>query len=702
MTVSLNQAVRVLVWVAVGVSLGQRAPEAQDAQTKAERLYAQAKHDMDEGNYEAAAQKLRQAIAAKPQSGDCWYLLGQAYHGLGRLDKAGDAYFEALLHLPNGGETQRKVLERLRELADGMPVPEPEPSIEQQLEKAWTGEEWARVADLGAKVIKSGANSPSYVDAHFYVGRAHLELRDPVQAAEKLRRYLQLAPNGRHAEQARALIEELDNDLFYSYVARIENALDQGHLDTARDLIDKARRIRSAGADLIYLEGLAFVLDGQDAKAIEKFEEYLRNAPGGRFAGSCERWIIYLRHPWIVVIQDDRVVRLHSDGTMPRPLSGPEQGKVEQALVSPDGRLVAFVGWNANRNTRNVFIADAFGNKVTGVFQSTGFPSQVTSLHWFEHERGTCLTFVGEDQRSKNYGVFVFEVEGSNKQAFMVPDSETPAFEAGQLRCQWSPDAEHLAWIGAGRSLWVCQASEVRVALRIEERFPVVDFAWGGRWQAGRPGFLIWTDGHTMYKRDVSPTFLTDGPPVPPYIRPRGVKMDELGVSADASIVAAFDRTARTLWVWLAQSCAPLPTITDVDAFAFSDVGTQLAYRTSQGVYITNLVARMGPRYVDGTMGGTQFAWSPVSLELLVWQDDYARLTIDGRFVAGGAVAEPGPFVRPRWSPDATRLAIQKNPGTADEPGAVWVLTRAAPEAKQLHRALAGDRGPFWLAGWAK
>jgi hypothetical protein len=238
---------------------------------------------------------------------------------------------------------------------------------------------------------------------------------------------------------------------------------------------------------------------------------------------------------------------------------------------------------------------------------------------------------------------------------------------------------------------------------KLEERFEVRDFAWGPRVNVDLSGFLIWSDGSQVYRRDANATFLmvADRRHLRPYIGIRGADIAKLGVSADGSTIAAWDRKSRTLHLYAAHPHAiPLAKIEDVHDFAFSKAGRQLAYRTSENIYVTNMVANIPPTRVQGTRSATNFGWSPVTTELLVWQDDWVCLTVDGKPVADGRPKGTGPFVRPRWSPDATRLAIQRNVVSDDEQGAVWVLTRGYPTAQQLHPILPAEKGPFDLVGW--
>jgi tetratricopeptide (TPR) repeat protein len=64
---------------------------------------------------------------------------------------------------------------------------------------------------LEAKLLFEQAISidPTHADAHFWLGMTHLNVGDENETLLTLERYLELVPNGQHAEQAREIISEL-------------------------------------------------------------------------------------------------------------------------------------------------------------------------------------------------------------------------------------------------------------------------------------------------------------------------------------------------------------------------------------------------------------------------------------------------------------------------------------------------------------
>ncbi len=716
---------------------------------RAQQLYGEANELHKQGDYSGAIAAARQVVVLKSDSGLSWLLIGECYvqlnkpeeaikaldralphlepgHALGlcwllkaesyekldELEHAIKAIEEGLPHLEPGSDEQLEAINLLKTCVQEINEPEPDKppdkplataSTEDLLIEAFVGANWPRVIELGEKITKQ-PDSPQYKNAHYFVGMAYLQLdRASLEALKYLRDYLKLSPDGPYAEAVRKLIEPLDSNRFYSLVAEIEEALDTGELAKAREKTEEARKMRKPGHDLTYLNGLTFVLGGQEDKAIHEFERYLSDAPSGRFVHSCKVWLYELRSPWLVVIRNEQVLRIFTDGTKPRAISRvDEHGKAEQALISPDGRMIAFVAWNEKPNTRNVFVCHAFGSEPHGIFDSGGGQSAIRDLHWFQHDRGLWLTFVGED-KARDYGIFLYDSSRIGR-AFMLEGSRSSPANAKNLRCQWSPDAEHLAWIGGDGHLRATQLSTLSTAVKLEDRFEVRDFAWGPRVTSDLPGFLIWTNGHQIFRRDVTPDFLSGGQNAHsrPYINiPQG-HISKLGVSADGTLIGAWDRRSETLHLYVAHPrMSPLGVIEGVQMFAFSNAGRQLAYSTSESIYVTNMVRDIPPTRVRGTRGITEFAWSPVTPELLVWQSDWVCLTVDGKPRAGGRTRESeGPFVEPRWSPDASRVAIQRNAISAREPGSVWVLTTQLPELEQLHLVLPSEQGPFYLVGW--
>ena len=676
--------------------------------------YAKAKTECDQGNYETASQLLREILAQKPDSGESWLLLAECYCDWDRLQQASEAATEALRYLQPGSEVWQQALELNNDIIAKMNEPDEDDKVvvtppattpeEEQLDKAWKAEDWARVDDLARKVIGGGPDLQLHVAAHYYIGKACMALRKPTEGQKYLASYLDLAPDGEYADAARRLLKEAGTALFDVYVADIEKALDVGDLERARDLIDKAKRIRAGGAHLTYLEALTKVIDGQDADASEMFRQYMRDAEAGPYYDGAENRVIQLDHPWLIVIKNGRVYRYNIDGTMPRPLSTPEQGRVEQALMSPDGSQVVFAAWNEQRNTRNLFVVDACGTAATGIFHSVGPGSEIRDMQWFSHGIHDYLTFIGEDPQQKTYGVWWYQLGGKLPEAQMVRASETQPADADQLHSMWSPDGGRLAWLGGrDRYLWVCELTDMTVATKMEERFPVVDFAWGDQAGMDSPAFLVWTDGHRVYKRDVTGGFITNRLPVKkPYLSLANMNVTHLATSADGTVIGSYDARGKVLRLDPAHVAIGFrPIVHDrVNAFAFSRVGRRLAFRTARIVCTSNLVSGADATEVNGTTGSTDFAWSPTTSELLVWDDTNVRLMVDGRPLASGDTSVAGSFVTPRWSPDATRTGIQKNPTEVSSEGAIWVLTRSLSRARQLHTILEAEAGPFKLVGW--
>ncbi len=673
---------------------------------QAEQLYAEGKRLYEQGDYAEAIAILRQVVGLKPDSGMSWLKMAQCYEKLDKCQDAVKAVDKALLYLAPETEERQEALTLQDRCNDepSPPAPPPTPTPEDLLGEAFREANWARVIELGGKIAQS-ADSPKYRDAHYFVGIAYLQQdRESPEALRYLRKYLELAPDGDYEQAVKLIVEPLDNNMFYTVVAEIEEALDRGNLDDAHNKIQTAEGMRKAGHDLTYLNGLRFVLGGQEDKAIREFERYRLDAPSGRFVHSCGVWLHQLRSPWLIVIRNDQVLRIFTDGTKPRAISRVgEHGKAEQALISPDGRMIAFIAWNEKPNTRNVFVCDAFGGEPHGIFESGGDQSAIRDLHWFQHERGLWLTFVGED-KTRDYGIFLYDASRSGR-AFMLEGSRSSPTEAKNLRCQWSPDAEYLAWTGGDGYLRVAGLFALSTPAMLEDRFEVPAFAWGPRVTNDLPGSLIWASGKRVFRRLITPEFLIpSGRPADTYINISGSQphIAQLGVSADGTVIGAWDGKSETLHLYVAHPRkSSLGTIDRVQRFAFSKVGRQLAYSTPESIYVTNMVPDIPPTRVQGTWGTTEFAWSPETMELLVWQSDWVCLTVDGKRRADGLTREAeGPFVQPRWSPGACRVAIQRNVTSARELGSIWILSKELPEAEQLHLVLPREQGPFYLVGW--
>lgn len=664
------------------------------AAENAEELYAQSKQHYLSHEYDTAISKLNTIVSnLKPESGPSWLLLAECYVAKREYVKAIPKAVTALRYLPPGTPDRERAEELIMQCSG------PQANEYEDLLDAYVQRNWPRVIDLGERIISE--TSVEFADAFYFVGVAYLKQgRNPVRGRELLRNYLSRASDGKYAESARDLIETYDETRFHSVVQEIDRLLVEGRLEEARKRLEEARNLRQEGHDLTYLAALQYVLNGQEARAIGEFRAYLRNAPSGPYYAQSKNWIYQLERPWLVVIEDGTLKRIFTDGTRPRRISRPEHGVVEQGLMSPDGSMVAFVAWNEKPNTRNVFVCDAFGNKPHGIFESSGDKAAIRDMEWFQHDRGLWLTFVAED-KSRDYGIFLYS-DAEKDPAFMLEGSRSAPADAKNLRCKWSPDAEHLAWTGGDGCLRATQLSTLRTGVKLEQRFTVRDFAWGPRVSNDLPGFLVWTDGEHIYRRDVTPQFLQPENDARSHVEIDRAHISRLGVSSDGTVLGAYDRREERLHLYVVHpEKRKLGTYDNVREFAFSTVGRQLAFRTDDSLFVTNMVRNIPPTRVQGTRGITKFAWSPATIELLVWQNDWVCITVDGKRRADGRPRETtGPFVRPRWSPDAIRVVIQRNDAEIDEAGGIWVLTRELPEPEQLHIVLPKNEGPYNLVGW--
>jgi tetratricopeptide (TPR) repeat protein len=188
-------------------------PEAEQEFEKAEELLATDKKDRQE----EAIKHLEKAVKLFPRFLQAQLLLGTLCMNLERWDEAEQAMRQAFEINPQNANTlfalgeiylrQKKYVESEKELLRGLAIDE----------RSWgghftLGRLYSDKGDLsraGQHVGRSIQLNPGFADGYLLAGNILLRANKPEDALANFERYLQLAPNGKYAAQAREQVKKL-------------------------------------------------------------------------------------------------------------------------------------------------------------------------------------------------------------------------------------------------------------------------------------------------------------------------------------------------------------------------------------------------------------------------------------------------------------------------------------------------------------
>jgi tetratricopeptide (TPR) repeat protein len=178
--------------------------------------------------YDEAIAKFEQAAALVPSCNDCYYNMGYAYIQKKDLDKAAAAYEKAAELKPDHVETWNalaavytqqqkhdKAMEAMNKVtalagtavagaagAGGANAT----ALYNQGVIFWNQQKYAEAKDKFEAAIQA---DPKHGEAQFRLGTAYLNLNDVPKAVAAFEEYLQIAPTGPHADEAKQFIEAL-------------------------------------------------------------------------------------------------------------------------------------------------------------------------------------------------------------------------------------------------------------------------------------------------------------------------------------------------------------------------------------------------------------------------------------------------------------------------------------------------------------
>lgn len=179
------------------------------------------------GDYDTAIEKFADALKLLPTCVDCHFNLGIAYGRINDFANAEAAFKKAIEIKPDyatayygladiytrqkrpqeaaaaRGQANRIALQALaanRGRADE--------SVKQGIALLEAG----NAVDARRRFEEALRHDSNFIDAHYWLGTVHLRSGDSTLARRELNLYLQLDPNGRYAQQARAELQKLGSD----------------------------------------------------------------------------------------------------------------------------------------------------------------------------------------------------------------------------------------------------------------------------------------------------------------------------------------------------------------------------------------------------------------------------------------------------------------------------------------------------------
>jgi tetratricopeptide (TPR) repeat protein len=197
------------------ISSAELDPNVPDA---ARKEYDQSVRLVGKGNVQEAIQHLQRAVAIYPDYVDARNDLGAQYLKLKRLDEAAVIFREVLAKHPRYFNSrfnlglvlieQKRNLEAIAELNQAIAIDSGRPAAH-----LWLGVTLMQIGDLATAERELSValitGGPDYAVTHYYLAQLYIKRKDTVAAVGSLKAYLEAAPKGEFAKEARQLLKEL-------------------------------------------------------------------------------------------------------------------------------------------------------------------------------------------------------------------------------------------------------------------------------------------------------------------------------------------------------------------------------------------------------------------------------------------------------------------------------------------------------------
>jgi len=202
---------------------GEQSEEQQKQMASLKDAFAGGVAAIQAKDYDAAIAKFNEAIAIAPNCADCYYNLGIVHTQRDDLDSAAAAYEKAGELRPSHADTWNNLVNVYNKLGKhDLAMAASNKAVAAAAGPAagggnastlynqgvilWNQNKYQEARDKFDAATKA---DPKHADAHYRLAMAHLNLGDMPQAAAAFEAYLQAAPTGPHAEEAKQFLEAM-------------------------------------------------------------------------------------------------------------------------------------------------------------------------------------------------------------------------------------------------------------------------------------------------------------------------------------------------------------------------------------------------------------------------------------------------------------------------------------------------------------
>jgi tetratricopeptide (TPR) repeat protein len=175
------------------------------------------------GNHDGAIQKYHEALEVMPDCADCYYNIGFAHVQKQELDQAEAAYKRAIEVKPDHADSysalanvynmQKRYDEAAKMSAEaakfGGGAAAGAVGADAAFNQAVMLWNAGNIAEAKKQFEEAARLNPAHADAHYWLGMANLNEGKMPEAVAAFEKYLQIAPTGQYAEQAKSVVQTI-------------------------------------------------------------------------------------------------------------------------------------------------------------------------------------------------------------------------------------------------------------------------------------------------------------------------------------------------------------------------------------------------------------------------------------------------------------------------------------------------------------